>query len=402
MRPRTWTKWKNDKPKILLITNTAFIMGELIAACERQEIEHVFLNLDTKEMGLQDFVHTLLGVISSLQPDFVLTVNHLGVDHEGVLLEILGNLDIPLASWFVDNPFLSLPLYPVVHTERTVIFSWDIDNLKPLQQMGYEHVSYLPLATDIEHFKLEKGAGNTDWNSDISFVGNSMLSHVQDRLQASNPNANLLAKYKEIASGFGASTMHSAAEYLLTKYPELSEDFRALGSPFRMLAFETLLTWQSTLEYRLGCIKKILEFSPLIVGDEGWFELLQGHQNWKYHPKLRYYDELPNFYPLSSINFNCTSLQMKGAVNQRIFDVPASGAFLITDHRIQMENLFIPNEEIISYTTIEEIPELIKKYIKDKNARKRISKAARKRILAEHTYDHRIHSIIQKMHQLFG
>ena len=77
----------------------------------------------------------------------------------------------------------------------------------------------------------------------------------------------------------------------------------------------------------------ILDFNPLIVGDPGWKELLKGRDGWRYHSELSYYDDLPDFYPLSDINFNCTSQQMKGAVNQRVFDVPCCNGFLLTDHR---------------------------------------------------------------------
>ena len=49
-----------------------------------------------------------------------------------------------------------------------------------------------------------------------------------------------------------------------------------------------------------------------------------------YEP-LNYYKDLPLLYNACKINFNATSLQMKEAVNQRVFDVPACGAFLLTD-----------------------------------------------------------------------
>lgn len=402
-RPRSWAKFQNKKPRVLLLTSQFFLMGEMVAACQRLEIPHVFLDLDTKEMGIQDFVTTVLGAVTNFLPDIVLTVNHLGVDREGVLLQILEQMDIPLASWFVDNPFLILPVYPVRHAEKTVIFSWDADNLGPLREFGYPHVEYLPLAADVHRFKARKDGGKKQWAADVSFVGNSMVTKVRKRLEAAAPNAALAAKYKEVAAAFGPSEAKGPAQFLAYNFPDLLDDFKALQTPTRMLAFETLVTWQSTLDYRLDCVKRILDFSPLIVGDTGWKELLSGYPGqWRYHEEVNYYRDLPNLYPMSKVNFNCTSLQMKGAVNQRVFDVPASDAFLITDRRRQMDQLFEPDSEIVTYDNPEEIPELVARYLKDELARKKVAKAAKQRILAEHTYEHRIEKLLAKMRTLFG
>jgi spore maturation protein CgeB len=168
-----------------------------------------------------------------------------------------------------------------------------------------------------------------------------------------------------------------------------------------MLAFETLITWQSTLDYRLDCVRRLLPFAPLLVGDKGWHDLLAGETGWRHHPEVSYYDDLPGLYPRSKVNFNCISLQMKGAVNQRVFDVPACGGFLITDQRRQMEQLFEPGTEVIAYADPEEIPELVQRWLADPQARQRVAESARKRILAEHTYDHRLETLFQTMRLTF-
>jgi spore maturation protein CgeB len=54
---------------------------------------------------------------------------------------------------------------------------------------------------------------------------------------------------------------------------------------------------------------------------------------------------------------------MKGAVNQRVFDVPVCGGFLLTDHRRQMESLFEPGREIVCYQEPGEIPDLVRHYL---------------------------------------
>ncbi|WP_320174217.1 glycosyltransferase [Maridesulfovibrio sp.] len=396
-----WPKFLNEKPRILLLTSQYFLMGEIVAACQRQGVPHMFINMDAKEMELEQFVARVSSAINTFRPDFVLTVNHLGVDQEGVLNTLLHKFQLPLASWFVDNPLLTLPLYQTQATENTTIFTWDADRMDSLREMGFNKIFHLPLGTDQTRFLPSKGCTESKWARDITFVGNSMVHKTAKRMEVARISGLLAEKYQEVAHAFGESNEHSVVNFLENKYPELIPEYEALVIPHRKLAFETLVIWQATLEYRLSCVKQTLDFNPMIVGDDGWKQLLANESTWEYHSELSYYEDLPRFYPCSKINFNCTSQQMKGAVNQRVFDVPACNGFILTDHRYQMERLFEPGKEIAVYNSLEEIPQLIDKYLNDETARKDIVKAARKRILAEHTYDCRIKTLIDCMRQAY-
>jgi len=389
-------------PRVLLLTSQYFLIGELQAACQRLDIEHLLLDFGTKEMDLDTFVSKMMTTLTSFKPDFVLTVNHLGVDQEGVLSALLEKFDVPLASWFVDNPHLILGTYQNLHDARTVLFSWDADNLESLRNMGFDNVHYLPLGADPNRLVPHRTEPVEEWRAPISFVGNSMLSKTIKRIEAAMPSQRLVEAGIMVAKAFGESDDSCSGRFMVKNFPELREDFEALGSPGRKQAFETFLTWQSTLMYRLDCILHLLDFTPLIVGDPGWKELLKGREKWRYHSELSYYDDLPDFYPLSDINFNCTSQQMKGAVNQRVFDVPCCGAFLLTDYRRQVEDLFEPGKEIVFYNHPDEIPGLVDVYLNAPEKRQRIADAARKRILAEHTYDHRMTSLVEIMRQTFA
>ena len=146
-----------------------------------------------------------------------------------------------------------------------------------------------------------------------------------------------------------------------------------------------------------------MPYTPLVVGDPGWRDSLDGEgRNWRYLPELAYYDQLPEFYPLSDINFNATSRQMKGAVNQRVFDVPSCRAFLLTDARAQMDSLFEPGREVAVYDDPAELPELVGRYLADAPAREAIARAGHRRVLAEHTYPMRLTRLFDVMRETFG
>ncbi|MUM76689.1 glycosyltransferase [Pseudodesulfovibrio sp. F-1] len=400
--PNTWPKFRQTSPRILLLTSQYFLTGELKAACQRLGVEHQVMDFGTREMDLDAFVSRTVTALTTFRPDFVLTVNHLGVDREGVLAALLHRFDVPLASWFVDNPHLILGSYQNLQGMRTAIFTWDSDNLDSLTAMGFSHVFYLPLAADPTRLVPHRTRRVAAWRAPISFVGNSMLGKTIKRLEASNPPPRLVEAGIMVARAFGESDERCSGRFLIRHFPELREEFEGLGSPERIQAFETFLTWQATLLYRLDCVLRILDHSPLIVGDAGWKQLLAARTGWRYHPELSYYDDLPDFYPQSDINFNCTSQQMKGAVNQRVFDVPCCGAFLLTDYRRQMEELFEPGSEVVFYSHPDEIPGLVDIYLNDPDKRRRVAEAARRRVLAEHTYDHRMNRLMALMRDTFA
>lgn len=388
------------KPRILLLTSQYFLIGEIESACKRLGVDHLLLDFAAREMDLDMFVSLIVEALSSFKPDIVLTVNHLGVDREGVLSTLLGNAKVPLASWFVDNPHLLLGHYQD-DARNTVLFTWDADTLESLGEMGYAHVHYLPLAADPYRLKPSNRPVPEEWKSEVSFVGNSMLTKTLKRLRAARPSPRLAEAGLTVAQAFGESDERSVRRFMSHHYPELTNSFEELETTDRKLAFETFLTWQATLVYRRDCVLRTLDFSPLIVGDNGWKQLLKGQPNWRHHAELNYYGELPDFYRAGKINFNCTSRQMKGAVNQRVFDVPSCGAFLLTDYRRQLEELFEPGREIVFYNHPDEIPAMLETYLEAPDKRQQVADAARKRVMAEHTYDHRLVTLMRVMGQTF-
>lgn len=398
-----YPKFRATTPRVLFFDSDYFLCREIRGALERLEVPCHVLPLEDTETGSGQFIEALLQTVIEFRPDFVLTVNHFGLDREGKLAGLLEELGLPLASWFVDNPHLILHEYEHPGTDNTVLFTFDAGNLDRLRTKGFSNVHYLPLATDPDRFR--PGAGNgtpASWTADVSFVGNSMTRPVADSLAKADLPRALILDYREVARDFGGSGEAEVARFLEARQPDWAAAHRALPTPENRLALESLLTWEATRQYRLDCVRQTLEFAPLVVGDQGWKDQLPPTPAWRHLPGLDYYADLPRFYPSSKINFNCTSRQMIGAVNQRVFDVPACGGFVLTDYREQMEGLFDLDCEAVVYRSPEEIPELIQALLADSRRRKKITAAARQRILHEHTYTARLARLLETMRRTFS
>lgn len=83
-------------------------------------------------------------------------------------------------------------------------------------------------------------------------------------------------------------------------------------------------------------------------------------------------------------------------LNMRSFEVPASGACLIQDYVKDLEYNFDTKEEILVYHSIDELNELLEKIQKDKVLLKKVMTNGYKRVISNHTYNHRINKILDR------
>ena len=186
---------------------------------------------------------------------------------------------------------------------------------------------------------------------------------------------------------------------MIDNQPEkVRENLNNLPEKYRR-EIEATVYWKATLLHRSRTISMLEEFNPVVYGDDGWRSLLGNSFTVK--SRVDYYNELPLVYNASEVNFNTTSLQMPEAVNQRVFDVPACGGFLLTDYQEALEELFDIKNEMVVYSSIEEIPDIMRFYLANPELRKKKALAAMKRVLKEHTYLNRIKFIIDTMRKLF-
>ncbi|MCS6284682.1 MAG: glycosyltransferase [Nitrospira sp.] len=104
----------------------------------------------------------------------------------------------------------------------------------------------------------------------------------------------------------------------------------------------------------------------------------------------------------SSINLNLHSNTGEGLdpaadfVNPRTFELAACGAFQLVDRRALLPDLFSENE-MVSFEQVEEVPSLIRTWLRDPVGRRTIADAARQRVLRQHTYEHRMKDLLAEL-----
>lgn len=103
-------------------------------------------------------------------------------------------------------------------------------------------------------------------------------------------------------------------------------------------------------------------------------------------------------YNASLVNLNTHHHQSQNTgLNTRAFEIPAAGAFELTDHVPGMETLLEPGREVGVYRSPEEAAELTRYFIKTEGERRRIAEAGHRRVMGEHTYRHRMEALLASL-----
>ncbi len=398
-----YQKFKNEQLRILIIHSKYYLLAEILNSLKKlgHNTKLIMVETDHEGQGSQEVIEKIIAEILVFKPDFVLTINHLGFDRAGILTQFFTDIELPYASWYVDSPVFILEDFKKQISPLLAIFVWDSDYISDLTQRGFEHVFYLPLATDPDIFKditlhanpLKKIA------CDVGFVGNSGEHIIDECTQKLHKNRIALKLLDRFARQFMLSKERLLQNIQIDLSAEEHYEYQNIMENMRSV-FEPAVTWRATQIYRIDCIKKLLGFRPRIHGDPGWSTHVNGHA--LLGSELNYYEELPHFYNVCTVNFNTTSLQMKQGVNQRVFDVPACRSFLLTDYRRQIENMFEIDKEVVCYNHPDEIKDLISFYLRHPTHRQSIAAKAYTRVLEEHTYMHRITMLLDHMRTLYG
>ena len=77
------------------------------------------------------------------------------------------------------------------------------------------------------------------------------------------------------------------------------------------------------------------------------------------------------------------------ASNMRLYEATGVGSCLLTDNKKNMEDLFTPGKEVVTYDSVQDCIEKATWLMEHPSERKKIAEAGKQRCLLEHTYDNR-------------
>lgn len=151
-------------------------------------------------------------------------------------------------------------------------------------------------------------------------------------------------------------------------------------------------------ESRARIVSALADESNLGVWGPGWKDFFAQRENGNgraFRGEALFPSEACKIYNASLVNLNTHHAQTQVAgLNSRTFEILAAGGFELTDHVREMETLLHPGQDLVVYHTSEEAIELARHYVKAAAERRRIAESGRRHVLAEHTFRHRMMTVL--------
>ncbi|MBX7258296.1 MAG: glycosyltransferase [Candidatus Hydrogenedentes bacterium] len=337
----------------------------------------------------RDAVAKLLETIITFRPDFILSINLSGMDTNGMFAALFDDLQTPHVTWFVDDPRTILMRNPAYASNRTIALTWDDAYAPHLREVGFPFVEWFPLATDPAVFNAPPGESCFP----PTFVGNSMEAFSERAWAGLDAYPHL----KQVARDVFDAGLVTRENFIAGVDRIVGSDIAATLDAETDRLLEMLFFIEGTRRLRRTYAEALVPEGLELRGDEGWARNFPQSGD-----PLTYLDQLPTFYGQCALNFNATSIQMPNTVNQRVFDCPAAGGFLLTDAQPDLERLFDVKHEVAQYRSVEECVDLFRYFRSREDARRPIIEAARARILSEHTFVHRMLRIVDLVRKHFA
>jgi spore maturation protein CgeB len=373
-----YSKTVSKERTSLLLYGNFFLQEELRSAMNNCGNAAVF---DYRKFS--DCLHYHCDLEESLQklrPEMIISVNMMGFDGSGVLSDLSFKYGIPVSVWFVDDPTPILLHQNQFIKSNMTAFCWEKTYLNGLRKAGFKDAHYLPLATSPELFSRKPASPGT---VKLAFVGSAMNGEFLENIRRKiiwNPSYDSIVKQSaEIISECNRCNVADIISQVSRKLNiSLPDDTR------NVVWLQALIIHTASMLKRKRVINSVKDLGIETFGDpQGWRQLCG---SWiKTHHDIDYRTELASVFRKIEINLNITSSQMPTGVNQRVFDIPASGSFVLNDKQSDLEELF-EKDEVVTYCSIDELKEKIRYYSNNESARRRISENALFHIMKEHTY----------------
>ena len=156
-----------------------------------------------------------------------------------------------------------------------------------------------------------------------------------------------------------------------------------------------LLFVASRTEFRESVVRS-LERSALIIGTD-WSALTRNRFHQVQNTKISRTTLIQLYQRHRAVLNIRNEANVEDGLNQRSFEPLACGAVVLNDDLADVPRCFEPGREILVYRNGDELNELINQLQRSPVLAAKIAEAGRRRILAEHTYQHRVKFIINDL-----
>lgn len=392
---------------------------------ERKELRVLFLNsnkiqINGLPVGLLQLGHAvdipeyLVDIVEYKAADKEFVMNLLDVGNYDLVVtynfsrgvsEACKEENINYLAWVYDFPLMQLYTKEALN-ECNYISVFDRKQKARLEEMGFPHLYYYPLAAEVDAFGAVVISKKDEkrWAADISFVGNlydqgeyeNVFREAEERVKADAAAAVNSTKciWDEKTSIYGKISDETI------QYMNGQQD-HAMWEKYRMdkVYFnESLIISRKANEIeRIAVLNKLAENHNVVLYTRS--TNAKGLKGVKVCSEITYNIDMPKVFHLSKINLNITSRSIESGISQRIWDVMSVGGFMLTNYQPEIEEYFEIGKEIEVFHNLEELVEKVDYYLQHEQVRIRVAMNGYKKIRKYHKYSNRT---AQMLKEIFG
>lgn len=317
-----------------------------------------------------------------------------------VAAKVCDQLGTMYVSWIYDSPFMLLySRYADCPTSQIYIFDRSI--CQQCWDRGMKNVYYMPMAAPVSYYDRLKHRRKYDkrYDGEVSFVGStyrdsgndfrSLLNQLDDH--TSGYLDALVYAQKEISGGNILEDL--LTEEILTRLKSVCpvEKGEDEWESDAWIYANYFLARRVTGLQRTEVLQNLSEICGVnLYTTEPTRDLLHV----KNCGSVDYLTEMPLVFMDSKVNLNITLKSIYTGIPLRAIEVMGCGGFLISDCQTDFFEDFIPNEDFVYYTDMDDLSAKVMYYLEHEEERKRIAENGYQKVKKYHTYDRRVETIL--------
>lgn len=382
------------RERILFILSDKIRLADVAYALLEMKID---VQIYGENITLQQYKETekqkLRGYLAKNSFTMVMTQNF-----SPMVSDVCQEKGIKYISWILDSPQIDL-YTKAYYNPCNYIFVFDKKQKERLEPRGIPHLYHMPLAANADQVSklcvTEQDIEN--FSNDISFVGGLYEKNVFNDTAQYLPvdiSSKLIEHIKERmlhwgreTSIYGCLTEAEGTKILETFHIGEWVDM----NPVYFL--ETQFLSRKIAEMERVCVLNALALSHKVRLYTG--SNTENLQNVEVFEKISYNEEAPKVFHLSKINLNITLRSIETGVPQRVFDIMCAGGFVLSNYQEELEELFVPGEEIVLFYDMEDLIQKVRYYLTHEQERLRIAVNGYQKVKEYYNYPARLKQILK-------
>ncbi|HKM35324.1 MAG TPA: DUF3880 domain-containing protein [Lachnospiraceae bacterium] len=325
--------------------------------------------------------------------DAVFTVNFFPL-----VAQVCYDKQVKYLSWSYDNPLNVLHIEETLGYPTNYVFLFDRIQASFYQNQGFHNVYHLPLAVNPD--RLNKlTLTKEEWEkytSEITLVGDLYASNFNEILCLLDDyhKGYLKAVAEAQFKVYGYYLVNDILTDNLMKEINASMATTLHDHEFEMCREQLsyAMATNITREERLILLNLLSKRHQVSLYSREQHPLLS---DVAFKGSAKYYTEMYQIFKASKINLNITLKILQSGMPLRALDVMGAGGFLLSNYQEELMDNFVPEKDLVLYTSIEDAVDKASFYLHHEDLRQTIAQNGHNKVCENFNYDKQL-SIVFK------